>query len=320
MGLYGATSRLLRFSGGCRLYSLIGGQVQYIGLVLYRLLNCWDWSAHFLIGVVMNPQLRRLLQRSAPSLYWRFQFTRWKPGHPEQEISLIPGLCNRNKIAIDVGASMGTYVWNLLPYASAIYAFEPNPVSVVHLIKSFTGIAAPPVTVLPFALSSANTTAMLRIPTSDSGLATIESRNLDRFSESVDAIPIVVLRLDDFNLSNVGFVKIDVEGHESDVLVGARRTIMSSRPTLLIEIEERHRPGSIKSVTELLAEMQYSGFFLLEESLLDVSQFVPSEYQNPDNVRGGKKIGRYINNFIFLPEESAAHQQRGLSGLLRKAA
>lgn len=42
--------------------------------------------------------------------------------------------------------------------------------------------------------------------------------------------------LDDFGISSVDFMKIDVEGHELDVLKGASATIGQSRSIVLIEV------------------------------------------------------------------------------------
>ena len=36
---------------------------------------------------------------------------------------------------------------------------------------------------------------------------------------------------------NIGFIKIDVEGHELEVINGARKLIKENKPILLIEIE-----------------------------------------------------------------------------------
>ena len=43
--------------------------------------------------------------------------------------------------------------------------------------------------------------------------------------------------LDQFELQDVGFVKIDVEGFEFSTLQGARATLERWRPNLLIEID-----------------------------------------------------------------------------------
>ena len=54
--------------------------------------------------------------------------------------------------------------------------------------------------------------------------------------------------LDSFSFHNVGFIKIDIEGHELAVISGARNTIEQSRPAFLIECEERNTPGGLNEL------------------------------------------------------------------------
>jgi len=49
------------------------------------------------------------------------------------------------------------------------------------------------------------------------------------------AIDVQVSPLDAFNLYNVGFIKLDVEGYEYFALKGAEKTIKKWRPVVLIE-------------------------------------------------------------------------------------
>src|SRR5437868_5966109 len=73
----------------------------------------------------------------------------------------------------------------------------------------------------------------------------------------VDELEIEVRTLDQFDLRNVGFVKIDVEGHELAVLEGAARTLARERPNLLIEANEHHRPDAVGSIRRFMAELDY---------------------------------------------------------------
>ena len=59
-------------------------------------------------------------------------------------------------------------------------------------------------------------------------------------------------RLDSLSIDNVGFMKIDVEGHEESVIIGAEQTIRRCRPILLIEAENRHREGAVQKITRRL--------------------------------------------------------------------
>jgi hypothetical protein len=45
-----------------------------------------------------------------------------------------------------------------------------------------------------------------------------------------------IINLDSLNLKNISIMKIDVEGHENEVLIGAKKTILSNRPVIIIEI------------------------------------------------------------------------------------
>jgi hypothetical protein len=108
--------------------------------------------------------------------------------------------------------------------------------------------------------------------------------------------------LDSFNLTNVGFVKIDVEGHEEAVLHGGVETLKREKPNLMIEIEERHAPGSLARVSTFLDDLGYSGFYLDGKQIMPIAQFNPLS----DQVRQNGKVGKYINNFLFFPRDRAA--------------
>ena len=67
--------------------------------------------------------------------------------------------------------------------------------------------------------------------------ASLNSRKKDRQHGTV---MIETRTLVSFNFTNVGFLKIDVEGFERTVLNGARDHIARARPTILVEMEEGH--------------------------------------------------------------------------------
>ena len=115
--------------------------------------------------------------------------------------------------------------------------------------------------------------------------------------------------IDSLDLSKVGFIKIDVEGHELAVLQGAERTIASQRPKLLIEAEERHRQDAVASVGRLLQAYGYVGWFLYGDRLHAIAEFNPTLHQNPEAVpirsrRPDQARLAYINNFIFAQPDS----------------
>ena len=52
-----------------------------------------------------------------------------------------------------------------------------------------------------------------------------------------DGDGVEMVRIDDFNLSNVGLLKLDIEGYELEALKGAELTIKESKPVVIIEVK-----------------------------------------------------------------------------------
>lgn len=231
-------------------------------------------------------------------LLWKYRVRKWGVDSDERELALLPTLCQRSKLSIDIGASLGTYTMHMLCYSKGCWAFEVRPQQAAALRELFKGS---PVTVEAVGVSSSNGVADLRVATGDLGRSTVHTENPLDVVGVVETIRIPLRTLDSYNLSNVGFIKIDVEGHEFDVLLGAEATLRRSRPNLLIEIENRHAPDAVRRVTTHLQDRGYDGSFLLDGTLRPMSAFVSAIHQ---------RVGApaYINNFIFKPSGSAALQ------------
>ncbi len=123
-----------------------------------------------------------------------------------------------------------------------------------------------------------------------------------RYSAEVENIEVAKKTLDDYNLRNVGFIKIDVEGHELAVLKGAIATLRREQPNFLVEIEEQHRHGAVQAVFGFFEQAGYTGFFLEDGARKPLSAFDLSLHQKLENLdpRGAKRA-LYINNFAFTP-------------------
>jgi len=231
----------------------------------------------------------RVLLTSPPIAKHYRAYKCWRWGEPE--IHLVPTLCEKSKLSIDVGASRGLYSYFMGRQSRHCLAFEPN-----YDLHPQLRAQAMNTTVYGYALSDRCVVTELRIPRENGrlrvGAATIEPAN--RFSTEVLTVAIEARTLDSFDLRNVGFIKVDTEGHELAFLKGAVRTIQDNSPRMLIEAEDRHRPGALMSVADFLTEFDYSGFFLLEGKLQPLSNFNPGQHQRNSGAA-------YIANFLFLP-------------------
>lgn len=152
----------------------------------------------------------------------------------EPELAVLRELVPAGCTAIDVGANRGYYSWALADIAATVEAFEPNPL-LAKFARAKLGSKA---RVHEIALSDRVGSATLYVPRRASGSSLHITGNLGNVyrQQSVDEIEVKLASLDSYGFKNVGFVKIDVEGSEMEVLGGARETIRANRPTMLIEL------------------------------------------------------------------------------------
>jgi hypothetical protein len=124
------------------------------------------------------------------------------------------------------------------------------------------------------------------------GRATIDPAN--RFDPEViaraDVIDVETRRIDDYDLADVGFIKIDVEGHELAVLAGAENTLMRHTPNLLIECNDEHQPNAVSRLGSWLEAQAYDAVFIQGRELRPIN-----EYQ-----REIHWTGQGVENFIAI--------------------
>ena len=63
--------------------------------------------------------------------------------------------------------------------------------------------------------------------------------------------------LDSFDLRNVDYIKIDVDGFEVPLLEGARETLTINAPVINIEMKRRKRPMITRKATGILNDLGY---------------------------------------------------------------
>ncbi len=248
-------------------------------------------------------RLAPLAKRVAPRWFWRRKYRILQQlGKSQSELRLVRSLCDPDRVSVDIGADVGEFAIAMLGSSRSVIAFEPRPTQASSLAAMFGAVGAA-VRVEAVAVSDEPGVTTMRVLESAPGRSTIDSHNTlnDADSGRVSTIDVPVVRLDDLRLDQVGFVKIDVEGHELAVLRGAADTLKRNRPTLFIEAEERHHPGAIAAITEFLAELDYMGYFEVDGIRRPVEEFDLAEHQNPANVDSPATRGIYVNNFVFLP-------------------
>ena len=92
------------------------------------------------------------------------------------------------------------------------------------------------------------------------GCATIHK---DNNFKDFNTYKVETKKLDDvIQNKEISFIKIDVEGHELDVIEGSKKIIKEYKPTLLVEIEEKHTKKPNSYVINEIKNYGYNVFFL----------------------------------------------------------
>jgi FkbM family methyltransferase len=139
-------------------------------------------------------------------------------------------LCSRKGLALDIGANVGLWTRDLCRYFSQVVAFEPVEDFRQCLVRN---VSADNLQIKPMALGAENTMIDMIITHNNTGHS-----HVDPASRGVGQIPMQTL--DSLNLGTVDYIKIDCEGYEYNILLGARETIIHSRPIIVIE-DKKHQ-------------------------------------------------------------------------------
>jgi FkbM family methyltransferase len=269
-------------------------------------------------------EARQALRSLCPQAVLNWREARFYGRYGEVELHLLEFLCHRDRDAIDVGANDGSYVHYLRRHARRVIAFEPMPVLARSLRRKFRR----GVVVESMALSDSTGTVSLRSPVVDgvvvTGCSTVSSTASATYPGH-RAIEVPMDRLDNVYSDDVGFIKIDVEGHEQAVLDGAVETIRRCRPRMLVELDDRLSPGGLDRAKAYFRDLGYRGYYVRAGRLEPIDRFSIEELQKPANLpdltaplQQRERFGRYIYNFIFLPPGEPTETLRLLASRLSR--
>jgi FkbM family methyltransferase len=215
--------------------------------------------------------------------------------YSEEEVTVIDKCLRPGEVAIDVGANIGALT---VPMAKKVgpqgrvIVYEACPQNADLLRRNLAANGLDYVEVHACAASAGY--GSLAITPLDS----LGHKNFGRVE--VGGAPVSDLRngrvpctpIDGLHLSRCKFIKIDAEGHERQVLMGARATIARCRPIIYCENDREEHSE------RLIAELTGMGYRLYWHQ--------PPLF-NPQNYRGEKKniFGRVVSRMmVCVPEES----------------
>ena len=215
--------------------------------------------------------------------------------HPKfrPEVRLLGPFIPRDGGCLDIGANHGRFAFELARAGSRVLAFEPLGFNLAIIRPA--SVLASRVRIEPIALGEADGQALMYVPLRPDGrprhgsafVAADDADALGRAGgERVVRQPVPIRRLDDLDLAwvgKIGFIKMDVEGHEASVLRGAGRVLAEHRPSILMEV------SSGGSGLEALAELAGRGYLIRDLDLRDEGQWLREPGAVHEGVCGGDK-------------------------------
>jgi FkbM family methyltransferase len=173
-----------------------------------------------------------------PALYYRRRIAReTRTGEPE--LGALTQFIGGGGTAIDAGTNQGFYAFALSGIANRVLAFEPNPDYALFARRMLRGRAD----IFEVALSDKPGRGAFHVPLADDGTALHFAGSLKRTHVQFPknrTYDVAIATLDDFGRNNgvtdVRFIKADVEGSEREVLDGARHIIARDHPVILLEL------------------------------------------------------------------------------------
>ena len=215
----------------------------------------------------------------------------------ENEIELLERFIEPGTDSIDVGVYRGVYSYEMSKYSKNVHSFEPNPIIFEYINKNLKKIINN-IFLYNYALSNKNQVIDLKVPIRNEkynrenfeefyelGRATIHQENTFKRYEKFQ---ITSKKIDEFNFkNNISFIKIDVEGHELEVIKGGEEIISKNKPILLVEIEERHSQSKVSDTINYINKLGYISHYYDNKILKKTSEL--------NNLS-------LFNNYIFLPK------------------
>ncbi len=194
-----------------------------------------------------------------------FQYFGWKDPAAVEEFRGFMNVAAKAKIFWDIGALFGSFslAFALEGADRRALAFEPNPSSRAKLDECVRLNPSAQVEVFDFAVGLPGKVVEFERGFHYTAIAESPARPSEENSEPRETVAIKTMSIDELiekNLAPPDIIKIDVEGHEFDVLQGAKKLLHAKKPILCLELHPdllARRGISSQTIVEYLEDAGY---------------------------------------------------------------
>ncbi len=197
-------------------------------------------------------------------------------------------------VVLDVGANVGDYAQAVLKATKAqVHCFEPQP-AVAEVLRANLADFGDRAVVVESGVGATESRLKLHYNPDSSELASFsEEVNQIGYVNNAQSVEVPVTTLDAYvahaGLDRVDFIKIDTEGYEREVLLGAQHVIGTLRPKLIqLEFNWHHL---LRGITMYGLAQLLPGY--------DLYQLTPGGWARRDPMDPMANVFRH-SNFVFV--------------------
>ena len=183
-------------------------------------------------------------------------------------LDFLVGVANgipADAVVLDIGANIGLSTILLARRFAQVIAYEPSPVNAGFVRENLADNGIKNVVVKAVAISNEARTLRFHEAQFGAGSHVVSQEHLA--ADRIPTINVPALPLDSETLPRIAFMKIDAEGHEPEVLAGARSLLARDLPLIYMEINiwclcafAGHSPGTlVKTLWERFAVRDAGG-------------------------------------------------------------
>jgi len=196
------------------------------------------------------------------------------------------------KNVLDIGAAVGMYTTYWAQKAARVHSYEAVPAVFKQLEKVRERFENVSVYNLAVGAEPGETTFY------------VDDKRLSNsgFTDLVGGHPIEVevTTIDEQNISDVGFIKVDVEGHELAVLNGGLKTIERDRPVCMVEVYPKFNQGPVSDTFDFFVERDYNMYYNVRGvGLQELNGTTDGVNISSDEAM----IQQHDGDFLFVPKE-----------------
>lgn len=196
-------------------------------------------APHLAVNDPLFPRIGNAVMRFATRINWA-----------EPELRGLEAVVRRGDTVVDVGAAHGMYTIPLSHFVGPtgrVLSFDPHPRQQKQLRFLRGLLRAPYITVIDSAVGEQPGEFTMRLPVKygfpiygHAHIAEGAAEHPTRLRSWRTRVNTIDGWCGEHGIDRVSFIKVDVEGFEPAVVRGAEATIDRDRPSLLLEIEDRH--------------------------------------------------------------------------------